>query len=112
VLEESEEEPEMAPELVPEVEPQEVPVEGAMIATRTAAPSPPRGASEASSPAPHVAAVAGATADAAVGPEVILGHSTLYTPDDIPLDEVVSTAHRALSQVQRLLCREDEGLTD
>jgi hypothetical protein len=34
-----------------------------------------------------------------VGPEVILGHPTLYVPDDIPLDEALSMSHRALSQV-------------
>jgi hypothetical protein len=80
-------------EVVPEV----VPAEGAMITARTAAPSPPCGASAASSPAPRPAAATDTTANAAVGPEVILGHPTLYTSNDIPLDEVVSTAHRALS---------------
>jgi hypothetical protein len=108
VLEESEEEPEMVSEPVPE----EVPTKGAMITARTTSPSPPRGASVASSPAPHAAATAGAAASAAVGPEVILGHPTLYTPDYIPLDEAVSMAHKALSQVQCVLHREDERLAD
>jgi hypothetical protein len=53
-----------------------------------------------------------AAAGAAVGSEVIPGHPTLYASDDIPLDEAVSMAHRALSQVQRVLRLEDEGLTD
>jgi hypothetical protein len=47
-----------------------------------------------------------------VGLEVILGHPTLYATDDIPLDEAVSTAHRALSQMQLLLRQEGEGLAD
>jgi hypothetical protein len=47
-----------------------------------------------------------------VGLEVIMGHPTFYAPDDIPLDEVVSMAHRALSQVQHVLRWEDKGLTD
>jgi hypothetical protein len=107
VLEELEEEPEMAPkpmlELVPEVMPKEVPTEGAMIVAHTSAPSPPHGASAMSSPAPHAAAAVSAAAGAAVGLEVILGHPTLYASDDIPMYEVVSMAHRALSQVQRVL---------
>jgi hypothetical protein len=36
---------------------------------------------------------------------VVLGHPTPYAPDDIPLGEAMSTAHRALSQVQRVLRR-------
>jgi hypothetical protein len=39
-------------------------------------------------------------------------HPTSYALDDIPLEEAVSTAHRALSKVQRVLRWEDEGLTD
>jgi hypothetical protein len=108
VLEEVEEEPEMVLELVPEV----VLVEGAMITVRAAAPSPPCGASAASSLVPRAVAVAGATSNAMVGLEVILGHPTLYATDDIPLDEAVSTAHRALSQMQLLLRQEGEGLAD
>jgi hypothetical protein len=44
--------------------------------------------------------------------EVIMGHPTFYAPDGIPLDEVMSMAHRALSQAQRVLRWEDEGLID
>jgi hypothetical protein len=108
VLEESEEEPEMAPEPVPE----EVPVEGAMIIMHATAPSPPHGAAAASLPAPRTATIVGAAAGVAVGPEVIMGHRTFYAPDDISLDEAVNTAHMALSQVQRVLRRIDEGLVD
>jgi hypothetical protein len=43
---------------------------------------------------------------------VVLGHPTPYASDDIPLDEVVSTNHQALSQVQRVLCHEGENLDD
>jgi hypothetical protein len=85
----------MAPEPVPE----EVPVEGVMIVAHAAAPSPPHGASATSSPAPRAAAAASAAVGVAVGPEVILGHPTSYASDDIPLEEAVSTAHRAMSQV-------------
>jgi hypothetical protein len=112
LLEESEEELEMAPEPVPEVVLEEVPVEGAMIVTHVATPSPPHGAAVASLLEPHVATAAGDAPDAMVGPEVILGHPTSYAPDDIPLEEAVSTAHGALSQVQCVLRREDEGLVD
>jgi hypothetical protein len=41
-----------------------------------------------------------------------MGYPTSYTPDDIPLEEVVSTTHRAMSQVQCVLHREHEGLDD
>jgi hypothetical protein len=82
---------------VPEVVSEEVPVEGAMIAVRTAAPSPPRGASAASSLAPHAAAAVGTAANTTVRPEVILGHPTFYAAGNIPLDEAVSMAPRALS---------------
>jgi hypothetical protein len=92
VLEESEEEPKMAPEPVPEVVPEEVPMEGEMIAVHAVAPSPSHSPPAVSSPAPHVAAAAGATASAAVGLEVVTGHPTLYAPDDISLDEAMSMA--------------------
>jgi hypothetical protein len=75
----------MAPEPVPEVVPEEVPVEGAMIAARTAAPSPSHSAPVPFSPAPRIAAVAGAASDA--GLEVVLGHPTPYALDHIPLGE-------------------------
>jgi hypothetical protein len=44
--------------------------------------------------------------------EVIMGHPTFYALDDIPLDDAMSMAHRALSQAQRVLHWEDEGLID
>jgi hypothetical protein len=44
--------------------------------------------------------------------EVIMGHPTFYALDDIPLDEAMSMAHRALSQAHRVLHWEDEGLID
>jgi hypothetical protein len=44
--------------------------------------------------------------------EVVLGHPTPYVPNNIPLGEAVSTTHRALSQVQRVLHREGEDLAD
>jgi hypothetical protein len=108
MLEESEEEPEMVSEPVPEV----VPVEGAMIITHAAAPSPPHGVAEASSSAPRVAAAADATTVVVREPEVVMGHPTFHAPDDIPLDEAMSMARRALSQVQRVLRWDDEDLTD
>jgi hypothetical protein len=97
MMEESEGEPEMALEPVPEVVLEEVPAEGAMIATCAVTPSPSHGAPVPSSLAPRVAAAVGATSGA--GLEVVLEHPTPYASDDIPLDEVVSTTHRALSQV-------------
>jgi hypothetical protein len=102
----------MASEPVLEVVPEEALVEGAMIVMHVAAPSPPHGAATTSSPAPRTTAAASAAAGVAVGPKVIMGHPTFYAPDDIRLDESVSLAHRALSEVQRVLHREDEGLTD
>jgi hypothetical protein len=110
VLVESEVELEVAPELVPEVVLKEIPMEGAMIAASATTPSPSRGASALSPPAPRIAAAVGVAS--VTGLEVVLGHPTPYAPDDIPLGEAVSTAHRALSQVQRVLCREGGDLTD
>jgi hypothetical protein len=40
-----------------------------------------------------------------------LGAPPLYTPSDISVSEALSTAHQALSQAQRVLCREGEDLT-
>jgi hypothetical protein len=91
VLGESKEEPEMASELMPEVVAGDVPVAGAMIVVHSAARSPSHGAPAPFSPAPRTATAAGA------GLDVVLGHPTPYAPDDIPLGEVVSTTHRALS---------------
>jgi hypothetical protein len=41
-----------------------------------------------------------------------MGHPTCHAPGDISLDGAVSTAFRALSQVQRALRREDADLAD
>jgi hypothetical protein len=41
-----------------------------------------------------------------------MGHPTYHAPGDVSLDGVVSTALRALSQVQRVLHREDGDLAD
>jgi hypothetical protein len=94
VLEDSEEEPEMVLEPVPEV----IPVEEAMIVVHVVAPSPPHATAEVSSPAPHAAAVMDTAANVVGEPEVVMGHPAFHATDDIPLDEAVSTAHRALSQ--------------
>jgi hypothetical protein len=58
------------------------------------------------------AALADAAADAVEETEVVMGHPTNRAPGDISLDGAVSTALRALSQVQRVLCREDGDLVD
>jgi hypothetical protein len=79
---------------------------------RTAFPSPPLAAAEASSSALGTAAPADTVADAVGEPEVVMGHPTCHAPGDISLDGVVSTALRALSQVQRVLRREDGDLAD
>jgi hypothetical protein len=83
-----------------------------MIITHAVAPSPPHGAAAASSLAPRAVAATGAATGVTVGSEVIMGHPTFSVMDDIPLDEVVSMAHKALSQVQCVLHREGEGLAD
>jgi hypothetical protein len=82
---------EVASELVPEVVREEAPTEGAMIAV-------------------HRATVSGAATGK--GMEVVLGHPTPYAPGDISVGEVMSTAHHALSQAQRILHREGEDLAD
>jgi hypothetical protein len=41
-----------------------------------------------------------------------MGHPTYHAPGDISLDGAVSTALRALSQVQRVLRREEGDLAD
>jgi hypothetical protein len=81
-----------------------------MIATRAATPSPSHGTLAPFSSVPRIAATRGAASGA--GLAVVLGHSTPYAPDDIPLGEVASMAHRALSQVQRVLRRKGEDLAD
>jgi hypothetical protein len=83
-----------------------------MIVVHAAAPSLPHGAAEASSPATHTAAATDATASVVGELEVVMGHPTFHVPDDIPLNEAVSTAHRALSQAQCVLCQEDDDLID
>jgi hypothetical protein len=104
-------EPEVASEAVPDVVQEEAPVEGAMIAVRLmAAPLPSRGAHTPLSSTPRRAATSGATAGE--GMEVVLGHPTPYAPSDISVSEAVSTAHKALSQVQRVLHCEGEDLAD
>jgi hypothetical protein len=111
VLEESEEESEVAPGPVPEVVQEEAPTEGAMIAVcTTVAPPPSCGARAPFSSVPYTATASGPATDA--GMEVVLGHPTPYALDDISLGEAVSTAHQALSQVQRVLHHEGEDLAD
>jgi hypothetical protein len=46
------------------------------------------------------------------GMEVVLGHPTPYVLDNNSLGEAVSTAHQALTQVQRVLHHEGEDLAD
>jgi hypothetical protein len=111
VMEKSEEETEVAPKPVREVVQEEASVEGAMIAIRTTvAPPPSRGARAPLSLAPFTVVVSGAATGA--GMEVVLGHPTPYTLDDISLGEAMSMARQALSQVQRVLHRDGEDLTD
>jgi hypothetical protein len=102
---EAEGEPEVAPEPASEVVPEEALAEGAMIAVRVAvAPPPSRGARAPLSSAPRkAAALRAATGE---GMEVVLGHPTPYAPGDISVGEAMSTAHQALSQVQRVLHHE------
>jgi hypothetical protein len=102
----------MVPELVPEVVPEEVPAEGAIIAPHAVAPSPSHGAPAPFSPTSRTAATAGAAVGTAAGLVVVLEHPTPYASDDIPLGEAMSMAHRALSQVHRVLRREGEDLAD
>jgi hypothetical protein len=102
-----------APETVSSLSPVEVLAEEATpVVVRTAVPSPPLAAAVASSSALGTAAPADAAADTAGEPEVVMGHSTCHAPGDISLDGAVSTALRALSQVQRVLRREDGDLAD
>jgi hypothetical protein len=74
---------------------------------RTAIPSSPLAAATTSSLALGTAAPADAAADAVGETEVVMGHPTYHAPGDISLDGALSTALRALSQVQRVLRRED-----
>jgi hypothetical protein len=110
VLEESEEEPEVAPEPMPKAVPGEVPAEGAMIAARTATHSPSHSAPALSLSSPRIAIAVGAVSGTRL--EVVLGHPAPYASGDVPLDEAMSTPHRALPQVQRVLRREGGDLAD
>jgi hypothetical protein len=90
----------------------EVLAEEATPIVRTAVPSPPLAAAVVSSSALGIAALVDAAVDAVGEPEVVMGHPTYHAPGDISLDGAVSTALRALSQVQRVLHREDRDLAD
>jgi hypothetical protein len=111
MLEESEEEPEMALEPVPEVVPEEVLVEGAMITTRGGSFPIPWCTSGVLTDSLR-SCCRGRCGWCCSGTRGGPGASPLYTSDDIPPYEAMSTAHRALSQVQRVLRREGEGLAD
>jgi hypothetical protein len=98
--------------MVPSLSPEEVLAEEATPIVCTAVPSPPLAATEASSSALGTAAPTDAAADVVGEPEVVMGHPTCHAPGDISLDGAVSTALRAMSQVQRVLRREDGDLAD
>jgi hypothetical protein len=106
------ESPADAPEVVPSPSPVEVLAEEAMPVVRTAVSTSPLAAAAASSPALGVAAAADAGADAAGETEVVIGHPTYHVAGDVSLDGAVSMTLRALSQVQRVLRREDGDLAD
>jgi hypothetical protein len=106
------ESPADAPEVVPSPSPVEVLAEEATPVVCTAVPYSPLAAAAASSSALGIAAPADAAADAVGETEVVMGHPTFHAPGDISLDGAVSTALRALSQVQRVLHREDRDFAD
>jgi hypothetical protein len=106
------ESPADAPEVVPSPSPVEVLAEEATPVVRTTVPSSPLAAAAASSSALGTAAPVDAAADAVEETEVVMGHHTYHAPGDISPDGAVSTALKALSQVQRVLRREDEDLAD
>jgi hypothetical protein len=106
------ESPADAPEVVPGPSPVEVLAEEATLIVRSSAPSSPLAAAAASSSALGAAAPADAAADAVEETEVVTEHPIYHAPGDISLDGAVSTALRALSQVQRVLRREDGDLAD
>jgi hypothetical protein len=112
VPEDMSESPADAPEAVSSPSPVEVLAEEATPVVRTAVPSSPLATTAASSSALGTAAPADAAADAVGEPEVVMWHPTCHALDDISLDEAVSTTLRALSQVQRVLRREDGDLAD
>jgi hypothetical protein len=100
----------VAPEPVPKAVPGEVPAEGGMTAACTPTPSPSHGAPMSSLPSPCIATAMGAASN--TGLEVVLGHPAPYVLGDVPLDEAMSTPHRAMSQVQCVLRREGGDLAD
>jgi hypothetical protein len=106
------ESPADALEVVPSPSPVEVLAEEATPVVRTAVPTSPLATAAASSPALGTAAAADAGADTAGEMEVVMGHPTYHAPGDVSLDGAVSTTLRALSQVQRVLRREDGDLAD
>jgi hypothetical protein len=110
VPEDAPEDPADVPEMVPSPSPKEVLAEEVTHVVRTAVPSPPLAAAEVSSSV--LGTAADAAADAVGEPEVVMGHPTYHAPGDISLDGAVSTALRALSQVQHVLRREDGDLAD
>jgi hypothetical protein len=101
-----------APEVVAILSPVGVLAEEATPIVRSAAPSSPLAAAAASSSALGAAAPADAAADAVEETVVVTGHPTYHAPGDISLDGAVSTTLRALSQVHRVLHREDGDLID
>jgi hypothetical protein len=106
------ESPADAPEAVPSPSPVDVLVEEATPVVCTTVPSSPLAAAAASSSALGTTAPADTAADAVGETEVVMGHPTYHAPGDISLDGAVSTALRALSQVQRVLRWEDGDLAD
>jgi hypothetical protein len=106
------ESPADTPEVAPSPSPVEVLAEEVTPVVRTAVPTSPLATAAASSPALGTAAAADAGANAVGETEVVMGHPTYHAPGDISLDGAVSTALRALSQVQRVLRREDRDLAD
>jgi hypothetical protein len=101
-----------APETVPSPSPVEVLAEEATLVVRTGVPSPPLAAAVASSSVLGTAAPAHTAADAVGEPEVAMGHPTCHALGDLSLDGAVSMAFRALSQVQRVLRRQDGDVAD
>jgi hypothetical protein len=106
------ESPADAPKAVPSPSPVEVLVEEATPIVRTAVPSSPLVVAAASSSALGTATAADTAANAVGETKVVMGHPTYHAPGDISLDGAVSTALRALSQVQRVLRRKDRDLAD
>jgi hypothetical protein len=106
------ESPTDAPETVPSPSPVEVLAEEATPVMRTAVPSSPLAAAVASPSMLGTAAPVDAATDAVGEPEVVMGHPTCHAPGNISLDGAVSTTLRPLSQVQRVLRREDGDLID